>query len=284
MPKTHKKLSAYVADMKVANEEDLLKGTILTAESHKISVSNEHFNGDYLSTIVYLLPFNLSGVNVCENSTVSCREICLGYKSGHADMIRKGENMNDTRLARLRRVWLLQRFQDTFMAKLIKELTSFCKKAQKKGAIPAFRFNGSSDLPVEEFTMPNGDNMIEHFGEEYGLVCYDYTKDLKRGLNYIMGKMPKNYHLTFSYTPETEEQAMIALDAGINVAVAFDTKDKTTFLGNRFLGSTIIDGDLHDLRFTDPNGGYIVGLTKKGRHTGDFFVNPDNTTPFGEVA
>lgn len=284
MPKTHKKLSAYVADMKTAPVEDLVKGTILTAESHKISVSNAHHNGTFLSTITYLLPFNMSGINVCDNSTPSCRAICLGYKSGHADMIRQGENMNDTRLARLRRVHLMDRFNDVFMAKLAKELTSFCKKAHKKGVTPVYRFNGSSDLKVEEFTMPNGDNMIEHFGNEYGLIMYDYTKSLSRALKFIKGDMPKNYHLTFSYTPETVTESKIALDAGINVAVAFNTKDASTFLGKRFLGSTIINGDDHDLRFTDPQGGYIVGLTKKGRHQGDFFVDPDQTEPTVEVA
>jgi hypothetical protein len=284
MSKTHKKLSAYICDMKVAHPEELSKGSILTSESHKIAVSNSHHEGEYLSTITYLLPFNLSGVNVCDNSTPSCRAICLGYKSGHADMIKQGENMNDTRLARLRRVWLMTRYNKTFMRKLVKELTTFCKRAHKKGVTPVYRFNGSSDLEVENFTMENGENMIEYFGREYGLIAYDYTKSLSRALKYVKGEMPTNYHLTFSYTPETVTESKIALDAGVNVAVAFDTKDKNDFLGKRFLGSTIIDGDLHDLRFTDPQGGYIVGLTKKGRHKGDFFVDPNRTEPQPMVA
>ena len=268
------KLSQYIQDMKVSTVEELSKGTILTAESHKIAVSNEHFDGSYLSTITYLLPFNLSGVDVCFDSTASCRQICLGYKSGHADMIKKGDNMNLTRIARLRRVWLMERFQAEFTAKLIKELTAFCNKASKKGAVPAFRFNGSSDMPVEKFTMPNGENLITHFSEKFGLVMYDYTKSLSRALKFAAGDMPKGYHITFSYSPEKEDEVKIALMAGVNVAVAFDTKDETVFIGKKFMGAEIINGDEHDLRFTDKQGGYMVGLTKKGRHTGDFFVNP----------
>lgn len=258
---------------KTATLEDLKKGSILTAESHKLSVSNEYHNGEYLSKIVYLLPYNLSGVNVCPDATDSCKAICLGVRSGHADMVKNQEEVNDTRFARMRRIYLMKRFKGEFMKKLEKELHSFCRSAIKKGMTPCFRFNGSSDLPFENFTTENGTNILEYFGNLYNLKAYDYTKSKSRMVKFLRGDMPSNYHLTFSYAPEKVEDCREILALGGNVAVAFETKKVEDFIGKTFLGHEVINGDSHDLRFVDPVGGYVIGLTKKGRHTGEFFVS-----------
>ena len=46
--------------------------------------------------------------------------------------------------------------------------------------------------------------------------------------------------------------------AGANVAVVFSDR-----LPKRWKGRRVINGDIHDLRFTDP-GGVIIGLIAKG--------------------
>jgi hypothetical protein len=48
--------------------------------------------------------------------------------------------------------------------------------------------------------------------------------------------------------------------AGHNVAMVFHGA-----LPESFAGFPVIDGDKHDLRHLDAKGGYIVGLTPKGR-------------------
>jgi hypothetical protein len=78
-------------------------------------------------------------------------------------------------------------------------------------------------------------------------------------ISYLNGKMPANYHLTFSR--KENNQAMVELIAkmGGNVAVVFADKLPATYLGK-----PVIDGDETDLRFLDGKG-VIVGLKAKGK-------------------
>ena len=74
------------------------------------------------------------------------------------------------------------------------------------------------------------------------------------------GPWPSNYHLTFSRSEANEADCRRVLEAGGNVAVVFGCPFPQTYLG-----ATVINGDEHDLRHLDPRGGFIVGLTPKGR-------------------
>jgi hypothetical protein len=49
------------------------------------------------------------------------------------------------------------------------------------------------------------------------------------------------------------------LKRGINVAAVF-----ANGLPENYLGATVLNGDEHDLRHTDKQGGFIVGLSPKG--------------------
>jgi hypothetical protein len=236
---------------------------LIGASSHKIEVSNKAKGGKFISAILYLLQENLSGVQMCPWATDSCREVCLGTHSGHAAMTEHGHQTNIVQLARLKRTLLFNNHREVFMNTLRKELNALVKKAFKKGVYPAFRFNGTSDYPIETLGLM----------EEYPAIqFYDYTKSRARMMKFLQGKMPSNYHLTFSYTPENKEYARQVLAAGGNVAVVFNEKGRKvkkvrqtpTFVGQYFLGHEVIDGDTHDLRFDDPQGGYVVGLTRKG--------------------
>ena len=125
-----------------------------------------------------------------------------------------------------------------------------------------FRLNLTSDLPWENM-------VIKHFPDSQ---FYDYTKHLKRFVAYLEGKLPSNYHLTYSRdetTPDTLIKSLCA--SGGNVAVVFRGS-----LPKTWLGIEVIDGDDSDLRFKDGNG-KIVGLLEKGLAKKDetgFVVEP----------
>ncbi len=89
---------------------------------------------------------------------------------------------------------------------------------------------------------------------------------------WLDGKMPDNYHLTFSRSEETSDDRMLRiLHKGGNVAVVFRGS-----LPKTYLGYPVVDGDENDLRFKDPKG-VIVGLVEKGLAKKDetgFVVEP----------
>lgn len=107
---------------------------------------------------------------------------------------------------------------------------------------------------------------------------YDYTKSPRRMLAFVRGKLPANYHLTFSRSECNEPAALDTLSLGGNVAVVFDTK-RGAALPATWHGYPVIDGDGSDARFADggaPQGqasigrtGVVVGLRAKGRARSD---------------
>jgi hypothetical protein len=80
---------------------------------------------------------------------------------------------------------------------------------------------------------------------------------------YLAGKLPKNYHLTFSLSENNLADALDFLKQGGNVAVVFDTK-KGKALPDTWNGAVVIDADESDLRFLD-GVGVVAGLRAKGK-------------------
>jgi hypothetical protein len=136
------------------------------------------------------------------------------------------------------------------MADLVKDIKLGIKQAEKKGMIPAFRLNGTSDLSWEKYEVADGKNLFQLFPE---VQFYDYTKVLGRKVSDI-----KNYHLTFSNADGNLNDVLSAQKAGLNIAVVFDK------LPQKYLSWNVVDGDETDLRFLDPKA-VIVGLKAKGR-------------------
>jgi hypothetical protein len=94
---------------------------------------------------------------------------------------------------------------------------------------------------------------------------YDYTKNVLRMHNFLLGKLPPNYHLTFSFSGHNADLCRSILSRGGNVAVAFARPLGSTYARpSTFLGFPTIDGDATDLRFRDAPG-TIVALRAKGR-------------------
>lgn len=198
-----------------------------------------------------LAPASESGFNLCSSSSVGCRVDCL-YTSGNAMMFPL--TIHPARIAKSR---FLRLYKAEFIDRLAKELTDSVRYADRKGVKLAIRLNVYSDVMWErEFP-----GFLESFPT---IQFYDYTKHYKRMLRYLNGELPSNYHLTFSRSEKNWHQCMAILSGGGNVAVPFHVK-RTKPLPTDYNGYTALDGDTTDLRFLDPQGGFIIGLRAKGK-------------------
>ena len=195
---------------------------------------------------IHLAPYNLSGKNVCSSASAGCSTACLNT-AGRGIM----HSVQDARVKKTRRFF---EDRDGFLSQLYKEIKSSIKSAAKKELKSCFRLNLTSDILWERL-------VVEKFPQ---VQFYDYTKHLKRFVRFLEGKLPSNYHLTYSRdetTPDTLIKSLCA--SGGNVAVVFRKK-----LPKTWLGIEVIDGDDSDLRFEDGNG-KIVGLVEKGKAKDD---------------
>lgn len=207
----------------------------------------------YLTGILYLAPANeaksagYSVPNACPFASAGCKSACL-FTAGRgifpkikAARIRKtvelmgGANWNERPNAQA-------------AAKLADDIAALIRKATREGLTPAIRLNGTSDYPV------HGWEIMDQFPR---VQFYDYTKDFARMKDFLAGKLPKNYHLTFSRSEKNHAQALEILDAGGLVAMVFSALPKT------LLGYRVKNGDESDLTFT--RGAGILGLKAKGK-------------------
>ena len=214
----------------------------------------------YMTGILHLAPGALSGVQVCPMASEGCLAACLNTAGrGRFDKIQQAR-INKTR-------WL---FDDRrgFMRALVWSIKATMRKAAREGMTPVFRLNGTSDLPWEKFK-------CEVDGVEYRNVMeafphvhfYDYTKIPARAIKWAEGRMPSNYHVTFSASEDNESACRMVSMAGGNVAVVFDQ------IPGDWYGRKVVNGDETDLRFLDP-AGVVVGLKAKGeaKHDKSGFV------------
>lgn len=202
-----------------------------------------------LTGILYLAPSKESGlINTCLYESVGCSNACIfGTGKGVFPSVKK---------ARIAKTIRLVKEREAFMRQLIKDIQSLIRKSNKSGMMPAVRLNGTSDLPWQSMRI-DGQSLLNHFP---AVQFYDYTKDIAKTRLYAQGKLPANYHLTFSRSEENEGDTAEAIYLGVNVAIVFHGKELPT----TFWGKTVIDGDLSDVRFADQSG-VIVGLKAKGK-------------------
>ena len=173
--------------------------------------------------------------------------------------------------AMIKRTKLLYQDKMTFINTLEIELRKAKKSANKKGKKLAYRFNGTSDRFDElKHLLDMKDQPFDQ--------AYDYTKDFKRVLDY---QGYKGYNLTFSYDGLNKLEAKFLLKNKIaNVSVVMNTKKDQELPKTYYLNGVeypVLDGDKHDLRFTE-NKGYIIGLRAKGKaiKNNGTFVQPTN--------
>ena len=204
----------------------------------------------YLSFVLHLAPANLSGKEVCPKRTAGCTAACLNT-AGRCGIFKKGESTNVIQQARIRRTKFFFENRREFLNQLTVDIIKAKTMAEKKGLIPVFRLNGTSDLSWEKYEVANGKNIFQMFPE---VQFYDYTKVLGRKTSHI-----PNYHLTFSNADGNINDVLAAKQAGLNVAVVFRKNLPETYLGRK-----VINGDETDLRFLDDKN-VIVGLKAKGK-------------------
>ena len=202
--------------------------------------------GEYLTGILYLAPADLSGFQVCPHANLAgCKEACLNTAGRGA--------FSNVQNARIRKTRLFFEDRAFFMQTLVADIQALKRKAYKMGVLPAARLNGTSDIRFEKIPVNGAANIMELFPD---VQFYDYTKNATRT------GLPVNYNLTWSYSGANDKYAGYmpkAIKNGMNVAVVFSGKQPETFAG-----IPVTNGDLHDLRFTDPQN-CIVGLSAKGK-------------------
>lgn len=206
----------------------------------------------YLTGILYLAPYNLSGRNVCPHASEGCAAACL-FSAGMGAF----SNVQDARISKTKAFF---RDPKGFVETLAQDIEALKRKAARLGLSPCVRLNGTSDLPWENLGGQLGVCLMRRFPE---IAFYDYTKNPARVRAWLEGRMPANYSLTFSRSECNGETALELAKAGANVAVVFATKKGQT-LPAQWAGRPVVDGDTNDLRFLD-GPGRIVGLRAKGK-------------------
>jgi hypothetical protein len=202
----------------------------------------------YMTYILHLAPADVSGYNTCPKATAGCKAACLNT-AGRGGMFKKGETTNVIQQARIRKTKMFFENRDVFLAILKDDIRKAIKQAEKKGLIPVFRLNGTSDIAWEKY------GIIQEFPN---VQFYDYSKILGRKVNYL-----SNYHLTFSAADGNDLDVRRAIKEGYNVATVFGIK-KSQPMPETYEGMPVFNGDDSDLRFLDPKG-VVVGLYAKGK-------------------
>ncbi len=247
----------------------------------KASPKLSHMDGLSLeSAVLYLAPADIvSGLNLCPAASPFCKSLCL-YESGRMEFDVKGT----IRACRVRRTRLFRDDRDTFMAQIVADIAKLVRTARRNGKQPVCRLNGTSDIMFEHIPVTRDvyhddgtitvgvqfPNVMVAFPE---VMFYDYTKLPARISAFTQGRLPANYHLTFSLSESNDRLAVRALESGMNVAVPMHIRKHNPPAS--WAGYSVVDGDKHDYRFLDPQGGFIVALSPKGRaakkdHTSGF--------------
>lgn len=205
----------------------------------------------YLSFILHLSPYTVAGVgNVCPKATPGCIAACLNT-AGRGGMFTPEQGTNMIQEARKRKTRSFFADRDSFMKDLYQDIRKAIAFAERKGLIPVFRLNGTSDLSWEKYTVGTTDmNLFELFPT---VQFYDYTKVLGRKVRNIA-----NYHLTFSRAENNDSDCDRARAEGMNVAAVYDS-----------IPDGMYSADETDLRFLDPKVGTIA-LKAKGRAKKDY--------------
>jgi hypothetical protein len=222
---------------------------ILSTSNYKIE---KGLSAGINSAIVHFSPHKKSGFNVCPKATNGCINPCL-------DTSGLGQT-STTQAARIKKTRRYFEDRENFLNQLQKEIESFIRSSSRKGLKPAFRLNGTSDLPAFAINAARNNP---------GAQFYDYSKIIETLRRH---DLPKNYDLTFSLAESNYLEALEALRLGFRVAGVVDPAltdqqlRKILALPNNI---KIIDGDTDDLTFKKPKNAFLR-LKPKGKAKWDF--------------
>jgi len=195
----------------------------------------------FLTLGLSLSPSTMSGRNFCAHSSAGCRAACLNTAGMGV--------FKHVQEARLKKSRFFIEKRSEFINQLNKEIFAGIKKAHKNRMKLAVRLNVMQDLPWENLIS------MEEFKD---VQFYDYTPNPQRMIAFLQGKLPSNYHLTFSRKENNQAQVELIASMGGNIATVF------ALLPEKYLGKKVVNGDDTDLRFLDEKG-VIVGLSAKGK-------------------
>jgi hypothetical protein len=195
----------------------------------------------YITGILYLSPANISGRQVCPHRSAGCELACLNSAGRGA--------FSNVQSARLKKTLSFFKDKEGFVQGIKKDIVALVKKAKREGMLPCVRLNGTSDIPWHNM------GIMQEFPK---VPFYDYTPNRQRMLDYLDGKLPANYSLTFSRKEDNETACEEILARGGNIAAVF--KD----IPQAWKGTPCFDGDQSDLRFLDPKNS-IIALKAKGK-------------------
>jgi hypothetical protein len=255
------------------------KGKLMASGGNAKTVKGDKLL-QYETAIMYLAPYtSAGGTNVCPMAeTAKCIEGCLNT-AGRAALF---NSIPRARIAKTQR-YLTDR--KSFLIDLVSDVEAFVRYCERKGVKPAVRLNGTSDIQWERghsvsrkhrsvdgwsWDWVTSPSIMAAFPE---VQFYDYTKIPQR---VERGALPGNYALTLSYSGANAfyaEKVLAPLVQGrANVAVVFRSKARVKELlevGHWHGRGRVIDGDETDMRFLDPQGGYVVALYAKGKAKAD---------------
>jgi len=220
---------------------------LLTRDLANTKTAKNRSEGRFLSFILHLAPYTVSGYNTCKFASKGCAEACLNTAG-------RGR-LDSAKQARERKTKLFFEDRAQFFALLLKDLQAVERKAKKLNLKPVVRLNGTSDLPFDLIKVPGAVQTV--FSLFPNIQFYDYTKDIVKARRLALNPI-SNYHLTFSRSESNNEHCIEALNLGFNVAVVFSNIPAT------YAGHPVTTGESSDLRFLDPKG-HIVGLVMKGK-------------------
>jgi len=197
----------------------------------------------FLTGILYLAPYDLSGVNLCPFAKVAeCHVACLNTAG-------RG-NFSNVKSARLRKAKLFNDNRGEFMAQLIDDINKLKRQAKRQNLQAVVRLNGTSDIEWENIRV--GEYTIFNLFPD--LQFYDYTKNPNRK------NLPSNYDLTFSYSGVESFIKFNRQAQSNNMRIATVFK----IMPSEFLGRQVINGDDHDARFIEDKN-LVIGLKAKGK-------------------
>ena len=256
---------------------------------------------NFLTGINYMMPHTSSGLktvsgklyNLCANASAGCSAACLHTAGDPRRMegkigkrMRKTEQYKDDRKSFV--AALHKQIAMTFDWMKGKNKNTGLDRAPKNMKL-AIRLNGTSDIGWHGTSHhTEGKSLMDHFDGKGGrrrVQFYDYTKNKTVAKNHREGKLPENYHITYSRdeTPESDAFAMDHISNGGTAAIVMRGVSPKTglpcqhkgscgcLLPATYKGHPVINGDKHDHRFLDKkeNGlakheGAWVGLKAKG--------------------
>lgn len=210
--------------------------SLLTLANTKLLKSSDY---GYMSVGLSLAPntMNSSSINLCGHSTHSCRSSCLVYSGMNNMSVKNKIKKTDDFLKN--RNWFLEDIHN--------ELQTFKRKAESLNKILTCRLNMYSDINFSNIKINISKKNIYELNPSIQFI--EYTRFWHRISNH------SNLNYTYSADKEsvTEEDIINQCNKGLNVSIIYTGNKPETYLG-----ISCIDGDLNDLRHTDPKGVIVL--------------------------